>query len=120
MVRFCRNCGYENKDEYDFCAKCGTQLVDNVNPPEIDLELEESAKKKVIAISYITTILLSWTGVIFCLLKFKYYFGYMGFFGIFMPFYLIQAPDKDIRKHGYIMFLISIVGIALSFYLYFY
>lgn len=120
MVRICKNCGYENKDEYNFCAKCGTQLVENVVTPQMALELQESTKKKLIIISYLVTIILSWGGVVLYLLQFNYSVGYLGFFGAFMPFYLVQAPDKNVKKHGYIMLLISIIGIILSFYLIFY
>lgn len=120
MVRICNNCGYENKDEYDFCAKCGTPLADDVIAPQMRMGLPESTKRKLIIISYIITIVLSWGGVLIYFLRAKYALGYLGFFGAFMPFYLIQAPDKRIKRHGYIMLLISIVGIALSFYLLFY
>ena len=30
MTRICSNCEFENQDDYDFCAKCGTPLVDGV------------------------------------------------------------------------------------------
>lgn len=118
MVRICRNCNYENKDEYDFCAKCGTPLTEK--PNQLKIGLSENAKRKLIIISYLITILLSWGGVLIYFLKNQYSVGYLGFFGIFMPFYLIQAPDKKIRKHGYIMLLLSVIGISLSFYLLFY
>ena len=32
MVRICKNCGFENQDSYDFCAKCGTPLVEGLQP----------------------------------------------------------------------------------------
>ncbi|MDO5849337.1 MAG: zinc ribbon domain-containing protein [Methanobrevibacter sp.] len=120
MVRICKNCGYNNEDSYNYCAKCGTQLTDNVIGTEMPIQFSEESKTRLIIISYIITIILSWGGVVVYLLRAKYAVGYLGFFGAFMPFYLIQAPDKRIRKHGYIMLLISLVGIALSFYLLFY
>lgn len=118
MVRICSKCGYENKDEYDFCAKCGTPLIENSS--QLRLGISEESKKKLIIISYLITIILSWGGVLIYFLRNSYSVGYLGFFGIFMPFYLIQAPDKKIRKHGYIMLFLSIIGISLSFYLLFY
>lgn len=118
MVRICSNCNYENKDEYDFCAKCGTPLTENSN--QLRMGISEKSKRNLIIISYLVTIVLSWGGVLIYFLRAKYSVGYLGFFGIFMPFYLIQAPDKKIRKHGYVMLLISIIGILLSFYLLFY
>lgn len=120
MVRICKNCGYENKDEYDFCAKCGTPLAENAVPPNMVLELQENTKRRLIIISYIITIVLSWGGVLVYFLRGKYAVGYLGFFGAFMPFYLLQSPDKKIKRHGYIMLLISLLGIGLSFYLLFY
>lgn len=120
MVRICNNCGYENKNEYNFCAKCGTQLTDDIDYTQIGLPiLSPKVKKHLIIISYIITIIFSWSGVVIYLLNRNFAIGYIGFFGIFMPFYLIQAPDKKIRKHGYIMLLISIIGIGLTFYLLF-
>ena len=32
MTRLCKNCGFENQDDYDFCAKCGTPLVEGLKP----------------------------------------------------------------------------------------
>jgi len=33
-----------------------------------------------------------------------------------MPFYLVQSRHPTIRKHGIVMLIISLVGVALSFY----
>ncbi len=121
MVKICNKCGYENKDEYDFCPKCGNRLTDDINNLQFEsLRLTKESKRRLIIISYIITIVLSWGGVLIYFLRTQYSVGYLGFFGIFMPFYLIQAPDKEIKKHGYIMLLISLIGIVLTFYLLFY
>ena len=34
MVRVCKKCEYVNQDDYDYCAKCGTPLVDGVQPKQ--------------------------------------------------------------------------------------
>ena len=44
-------------------------------------------------------------------------FIFFAFFGFFMPFYLLQAPVKELKKHGIIQFIISAVGVGLSFYI---
>ena len=122
MTRTCPKCGYENNDEFNFCAKCGTPLVDNPQiPPQMGVQpLSKEMKRKLIIVSYIITIFLSWSGVVIAILGLKNSFGIVGFFGIFMPFYLVQAPDPEVRKHGYIMLALSIVGMLLSFYMFFY
>ncbi len=122
MTIVCHKCGYQNGDDYNFCAKCGAQLVEN---PQISSQIgipivTESIKRRLIIISYIITIFLSWSGVIINFLGLKSSVGVIGFFGIFMPFYLIQAKDPKIKKHGYIMLILSLVGLTLSFYLLFY
>lgn len=122
MTRVCPKCGYENSDDFNFCAKCGTPLVENPQmPPQMGVPVVTKAmKRKLIIISYIITIFLSWGGVVIALLGLKSSIGVIGFFGIFMPFYLVQAPDPEVRKHGYIMLVLSLIGLALSFYLLFY
>ena len=122
MSRTCPKCGYKNSDDFNFCAKCGTLLVENPSiPPRIGVQpLSKSMKRKLIISSYIITIFLSWSGVLIAVLGLKNSFGIIGFFGIFMPFYLVQAPDPEIRKHGYIMLVLSVIGMFLSFYLFFY
>lgn len=122
MSIICHKCGYPNNDDYNFCAKCGAQLVEN---PQIPLPMgmpivTHSVKRKLIIISYLITIFLSWSGVIIDILGLKSSVGVIGFFGIFMPFYLIQSTDPKIRKHGYIMLILSLIGLTLSFYLLFY
>ena len=113
MTRICSNCEFENQDDYDFCAKCGTPLVDGVGqnnfilyhpPPQLN--------KKAIIISYIVTIFLSWSGFIVSLSS----VGIFTFFGFFLPFYLIQSPVRELKKHGYIQLIISLIGVGLSFY----
>ena len=66
---------------------------------------------------YIVTIFLSWGGVIFGLLAKNTSLSVFAFFGFFMPFYLLQAPVKELKKHGIIQFIISAVGVGLSFYI---
>ena len=62
MTRICENCKFENQDDYDFCAKCGTPLVEGVQPKNFIVfrnELPPVNNKAIIA-SYIVTIFLSW------------------------------------------------------------
>ncbi|MBQ6099545.1 MAG: zinc-ribbon domain-containing protein [Methanobrevibacter sp.] len=122
MVRLCKNCGFENQDDYDFCAKCGTPLVEGLKPAQVYVyqrqEMPELNRKAVI-LSYIVTIFLSWSGFIFGLIFKNTTFATFTFFGFFMPFYLVQSKHPSIKKHGIIQMVISLVGVALSFYIMF-
>ena len=122
MTRICENCSFENKDEYDFCAKCGNPLVEGLKPSQIYVyrkEEQQQINKKAMALAYILTIFLSFSGFIFGLLFKNSTYGTFTFFGLFMPFYFIQAPVKEIRKHGFILMFISLAGVALSLYVMF-
>ena len=118
MTRICKNCEFQNQDDYYFCAKCGTPLVEGVKPNNVIVLRTEDlpVNKKAILISYIITIFLSWSG--FIIGMFSKNIGMVGFtfFGFFMPFYLIQSRHPTIKKHGIIQLLISISGVVLSFY----
>ena len=122
MVRLCKNCGFENQDDYDFCAKCGTPLVEGAQPKQIYVyrsgsnDLPELNRKAVI-ISYIITIFLSWIGFFVGLFAKSRLFATFTFFGFFMPFYLVQSKHPKLRRHGIIQMVIALVGIALSFYI---
>jgi len=106
MVKICHYCGFENQDSFNFCSNCGRTLVFN--------EKENSSidYKKIIIISYVITIIFSWGGLIFNVLFNSY--GFFGFIGLFLPFYLIQSKNPIIKKHGYIQIAISLIGIFLS------
>ena len=120
MTRICKNCGFQNQDDYDYCAKCGTPLVEGLRPKQVFVYRQEDIKvnKTAIIITYIITIFLSWGGIILNLF-FKYAaISAFTFFGFFLPFYLIQSPVRQIKKHGIIQLIISLVGISLSFYIY--
>lgn len=120
MTRICPKCNFENQDDYDFCAKCGTPLIEGVQPKNIIVyNAQPRLNKKVLLISYIVTIFLSWGGFIFNFISKNTHFAFFTFFGFFLPFYLIQAPVKELRKHGLIMLIISVVGVGLSFYVMF-
>lgn len=116
MTRICENCGFENQDDYDFCAKCGNPLVEGLKPKQIYYfnDREPEINKKTMALAYIVTIFLSWSGFVVGSLFKNNTFGIFTFFGFFLPFYLVQAPVRAIRKHGIIMLAISVVGIFLS------
>lgn len=120
MTRICENCGFQNQDEYDYCAKCGTPLVEGLRPKQVYVLRPDQIEinRKAILATYIITIFLSWGGLILNVV-FKYAaLSAFTFFGFFLPFYLIQSPVGKIRKHGLIQLAISLVGIALSFYIY--
>ena len=121
MTRICKNCGYENQDDYDYCAKCGTPLVEGLKPKQVIVYRPEDVQinKKALIISYIVTIILSWSGFVVSLISKNTAIAAFTFFGFFMPFYLIQAPVKELRKHGLIQLVISLVGVGLSFYVMF-
>lgn len=117
MTRICSNCEFENQDDYDFCAKCGAPLVEGLQPNNIRvIRADARVNKKAIIISYLITIFLSWSGVIVSILSKYSPIGIFTFFGFFLPFYLIQAPIKEIKKHGYIQLIIALIGVSLSFY----
>lgn len=119
MTRICKNCSFENQDYYDYCAKCGTPLVEGARPKQVYVynsqQLPPLNKKAVIA-AYIVTIFLSWSGFVVGLISKNTMFATFTFFGFFMPFYLVQSKHPTLRKHGLIMMAISFVGVALSFY----
>lgn len=117
MTRICSKCEYENQDDYDFCAKCGNPLIEGVQPKNfIVYKAQPRINKKTIAISYIITIFLSWSGFIVSLFSKHSSVGIFTFFGFFLPFYLIQSPVRELKKHGYIQLIISLIGVGLSFY----
>lgn len=117
MTRICSNCEYINQDDYDFCAKCGNPLVEGVEPNNFVLyQPQPQLNTKAIIISYIVTIFLSWSGFVMSLFTKNSSLGIFTFFGFFLPFYLIQSPVKSLKKHGYIQLFISLMGVALSFY----
>ncbi|WP_296807117.1 zinc ribbon domain-containing protein [uncultured Methanobrevibacter sp.] len=117
MTRICSNCEYENQDDYRFCAKCGTPLLEGFQPANVQvIKGKPRINKKAILISYIITIFLSWGGFIISMFSKHSPVGILTFFGFFLPFYLIQAPINAIKKHGYIQLIISLIGVSLSFY----
>ena len=115
MVRICKNCGFENQDSYDFCAKCGTPLVEGLQPNTFFVyrNVEHGISRKFIIISYIITIFFSFGGFLMELVARNTSMGFFSFFGFFMPFFLIQAQDNNIKKHGFIQLFISLVGFIL-------
>ena len=119
MTRLCENCGFVNQDDYDFCAKCGTPLVEGLKPNRVYVYRSEQLKinKKALVLAYIITIFLSWIGVVVGIISKNTNLAVFTFFGFFMPFYLVQSRHPTLRKHGLIMMIISLVGVALSFYI---
>lgn len=119
MVRICNNCGFQNQDDYDYCAKCGTPLVEGLKQKQVYVYRRQQLpqiNKKAMILSYIVTIFLSWSGFVLGLILKNTIFATFTFFGLFMPFYLVQSRHPTIRKHGIIQMVISLVGVALSFY----
>lgn len=120
MTRICNNCNFENQDDYDFCAKCGTPLVEGAQQRNFivfkDMNELPPVNNKAIIASYIVTIFLSWSGFIVGTLLKNTSLSIFTFFGFFMPFYLVQSRHPTIRKHGIIMLIISLIGVFLSFY----
>ena len=53
MVRNCNNCGFVNQDDYDYCAKCGTPLVEGLRPKQVYVlnAQEPQINKKMLIIS---------------------------------------------------------------------
>ncbi len=118
MTRICKNCEFINQDDYDFCAKCGTPLVDGLKPKQVYVynSAQPRLNKKAIILAYILTIVLSWGGFFWWLVTKNTAINAFTFFGLFMPFYLMQAPVRELKKHGIILFFISLAGVILSFY----
>lgn len=118
MTRLCKNCGFENQDDYDFCAKCGTPLVEGLKPRQFKVYRAQDLQvnKKALMAAYIATIFLSWSGFFIGLISKNTIFATFTFFGFFMPFFLVQSRHPTLKKHGLIMMAISFVGVVLSFY----
>ena len=106
MVKICTYCSMENQDNFNFCSNCGRPLVYNKEKrAAIDF-------KKLIIASYIITVVFSWGGLIFNTIFNS--FGFFGFIGLFLPFYLIQSKNPIAKRHGYIQIAISLTGIFIS------
>ena len=118
MTRICNRCGFENQDDYDYCAKCGNPLIEGARPKQVYVYRREAPQvnKKAIILSYIVTIVLSWGGFIANFFLNNNSMSTVAFFGFFMPFYLVQSSNSTVKKHGFIQLAISLVGVALSFY----
>lgn len=118
MTRICNKCNFENRDDYDFCAKCGNPLVEGLKPRQFYVyrQQEQPVNKKALAAAYIATIFLSWSGFVAGLISKNTMFATFTFFGFFMPFFLVQSRHPTLRKHGLIMMVISFLGVACSFY----
>ncbi len=117
MTRVCSKCNFENQDDYDFCAKCGNPLIEGVKPNNLLIyNTQPRIRWKIIILSYIITILLSWGGFLINFISKNSKFGFFAFFGFFLPFFLMQSPYNEIRRHGYIQLFISTIGIILSLY----
>lgn len=118
MTRICKNCEFENQDYYDFCAKCGNPLVEGLKPNKVYIYNAEQLpiNKKAIVAAYLITIFLSWSGFIVGIISKHTSMAVFTFFGFFMPFYLVQSKHPTLKRHGLIMMAISLVGVALSFY----
>lgn len=118
MTRICEKCGFENQDDYDYCAKCGNPLVEGLKPKQIYVynSPPEQVNKKAIVAAYISTIFLSWSGFFVNLFMKNNFMITFTFFGFFMPFFLVQSKHPTLRKHGLIMMIIALAGVALSFF----
>lgn len=121
MTRKCNNCGFENQDDYDYCAKCGIPLVEGAQPKQFYVYRSEAPKinKRNLLITYIITIFLSWGGAVLWFISKSSSFTMFTFFGFFLPFYLIQSDNPQIKKHAVIQLIISLAGVFVSFYLMF-
>ena len=99
MTRICTKCGYENDDSFNFCAKCGTSLIEGVETPQFDVVMPLSGRQKrnIIILSYVITIALAWGGLVIKLLLSQSHISFIGFFGLFLPFYMLQSSDREIK-----------------------
>ena len=53
MTRKCNSCGFENQDDYDYCAKCGVPLVGGVKPKQFYVyRAQPRVNKRKILVSY--------------------------------------------------------------------
>ena len=110
MSKKCNYCGNLNEDKARYCNYCGYPLIETTHHYEIGI--------KGIIISYIITILLSWGGILLFLLSTLSGFGFIGMVGLFIPFYLINSHNPNLKRHGYIQLMISLSGIFISGYLF--
>ena len=118
MTRICKKCEFINQDDYDYCAKCGEPLIEGAEPKNFIIFKAEDlpVNKKAIILSYIVTLVLSWSGFVVGIISKTTNMAVVTFFGFFMPFYLVQSKHPTIRKHGIIQLVISLIGVSLSFY----
>lgn len=118
MTRICENCSFENQDDYDYCAKCGTPLVESAPPRQFYVYRAQQPplNRKALIAAYVFTIFLSWSGFVVGLISKHTNMAVFTFFGFFLPFYLVQSKHPALKRHGLIMMAISFVGVALSFY----
>ena len=118
MTRICENCGFENQDDYDYCAKCGTPLAEGAPPRQFYVYRPQHppVNRKALIAAYALTIFLSWSGFFITLISKNSTVAVFTFFGFFMPFFLVQSKHPTLKRHGLIMMAIAFVGVALSFY----
>lgn len=120
-MKRCKHCGTVNDDWARYCNYCGNPL-DEENPDEFNREnsfnqadtLYPEDHHNLILISYILAIIFGWGWIPLLLISSLSNIGVFGFFGLFLPFYLINSPNKNLRKHGYIQLVICIVGFVIS------
>lgn len=111
MAKKCNYCGKLNENKARYCNYCGYPLIENnKNPFEIG--------SKGLIITYILTILLSWGGILLFLLSTWSGIGFIGMTGLFIPFYLMNSSNPNLKKHAYIQLIISLSGLFLGGYLF--
>lgn len=119
----CPICGCENKDDYKFCHDCGsplnfTESIDGFTDELNNLDDFPSLdSKNLIIIGYIIAILFGWGSFILSFLFGSY--GFIGFIGLFFPGFMLNSKDPNIRKHAYIQLAIMLIGISVTFAIFF-
>jgi hypothetical protein len=122
-MKKCSKCGTVNEDWARYCNYCGNSFLYDENQFKSDINQENTYQENfnteedhhnLILISYILSIIFGWGWIPLLLISSLSNIGVFGFFGLFLPFYMINSPDKNIRKHGYIQFFICILGFAIS------
>ncbi len=118
----CSKCGALNEDNAIYCNQCGYFMRNNNNFNSYKTYIDEShvPGETSIKIGYILSIIFGWFGVPLLLLsKSNGGISFMGFVGLFLPFYLIQSSDNKIKKHGIIQMGICLSGFIVQLLLLF-
>ncbi|OWT32860.1 hypothetical protein BGI41_05410 [Methanobrevibacter sp. 87.7] len=121
-MKKCKYCETVNEDWARYCNYCGKPLneedpnqryTQEFNSPEYTNPMNYN-EDKIILIGYIISIIFGWGWVPLLLINSLSSVGFIGFFGLFLPFYMINSSNPKIKKHGIIQLLICLSGFLIA------